>query len=397
MHLNYPKRNNYPVTILHVVEPFASGVAVFVKLLTEAMPSDLHIVIHGERKNVKAAWEVKREFPGANVRFIRWRSARRSIDPLKDMMALSELTTIFKRLKRKDLVDVVHLHSSKGGLLGRAAARIAGIDNVFYTPNGASFLSSQNRLVRYVFGRIEKFASRLGGQVVCCSPSEQLAYQRLGIESQYINNGISAAQLKTDPGLRVENQFTVVTSGRIDDQKNPQAFNEIATFFRDMPNWKFVWIGDGRLRHLLNSPNIEVTGWLDSAAAHSLVAGSQVYLSSSRYEGLSFAVLEALAMRKPVLLSHCTGNVDLVRLGANGDLYNSPYEAIVKLLQYSNNPEMLQVMGEYSGAICAADFDMQKNFEVYRELYSGKFQEEVSSVFSWISSTAVEKVKSSAI
>lgn len=385
------------MTIIHVVEPFASGVAVFVKLLTESMPDDLHIVIHGERRKVKLAASVKREFPTANVRFIRWRSVRRSIDPLKDFMALAELTTILRRLKRKGLVDAVHLHSSKSGLLGRAAARMAGIGNVFYTPNGASFLSSKYRLVRYFFGKLEKFASRMGGRVVCCSPSELLAYQQLGIEAQYISNGISADQLKPSKAPRNSRQFTIVTSGRIDDQKNPGLFDEIASYFKDMPEWKFIWIGDGRRRNLLKSPNIEVTGWLDSAEAQRLVASSQVYLSTSRYEGLSFSVLEALAMRKPVLLSHCTGNVDLVRMGANGDLYKSSYEAIVKLMQYRNNPEMLQVMGAYSEAICAADYNMEENFKGYRALYAGTWKAENWSVMSWLQALRADNVSTSSI
>lgn len=385
------------MTVIHVVEPFASGVAVFVKLLTESMPDDLHIIIHGERKKVKSASAVKREFPVANVRFIKWRSATRSIDPLKDIMALTELTTILRRLKRKGLVDAVHLHSSKSGLLGRAAARMAGIGNVFYTPNGASFLSSKHRFVRYCFGRIEKFASKLGGRVVCCSPSELLAYQQLGIDAQYISNGISADQLKPAQARSKAGPFKIVTSGRIDDQKNPGLFDEIASYFKEMPEWKFVWIGDGRRRNLLKSPNIEVTGWLDSAEAQRLVASSQVYLSTSRYEGLSFSVLEALAMRKPVLLSHCTGNVDLVRMGANGDLYKSSYEAIVKLMQYRNNPEMLQVMGAYSEAICAADYNMEENFKGYRALYAGTWKAENWSVMSWLQALRADNVSTSSI
>ena len=130
--------------VVHIVEPFAAGIAVFVRSLTEVMPDDIHIVIHGERKNVMTASDVKKNFPKQNVRFIRWRSAQRSIDPVKDIFALTELYTILRRLKRKDLVDAVHLHSSKSGLLGRAACRMAGITNVFYTPNGAPFLSSKN-------------------------------------------------------------------------------------------------------------------------------------------------------------------------------------------------------------------------------------------------------------
>ncbi len=49
--------------ILHVVEPFAAGIAVFVKSLTETMPDDTHIILHGERKQEIAASEVKKLFP----------------------------------------------------------------------------------------------------------------------------------------------------------------------------------------------------------------------------------------------------------------------------------------------------------------------------------------------
>ena len=385
------------MTIIHVVEPFASGVAVFVKLLTEAMPDDQHIVIHGERQRVKPAADVKKEFPARNVRFIRWRSARRSIDPVRDAMAFSELVTIFRRLHRKGLVDAVHLHSSKGGLLGRAAARVVGIQNVFYTPNGASFLSSRFKLMRFLFRRMEKLGSRLGGQVICCSPSELLAYRQLGIEAQYINNGIASDNISADGLDELTSQFTVVTSGRIDDQKNPVLFNEIASYFRDMPDVRFLWIGDGRHRRVLTSPNITVTGWKDSTEVHRIVAQSQVYLSTSRYEGLSFAVLEALALRKPVLLSQCTGNVDIVRLGVNGDLFKSPYDAIVKLLHYYNNPEMLEVMGAYSGAICKADYNMRENFKGYRELYAGTWKAAKTSVMSWLPEFSREKISTSSI
>ena len=79
------------MVIVHIVEPFAAGIAVFVKSLTEAMPDDVHIVIHGERKKEISAAEVKKNFPSQNVRFIKWRSAQRSIDPLKDLLALTEL------------------------------------------------------------------------------------------------------------------------------------------------------------------------------------------------------------------------------------------------------------------------------------------------------------------
>src|SRR5215831_5706627 len=179
------------MTIVHAVEPFASGVAVFVKYLTETMPDDLHLIVHGERKEVTPAEDVKKMFCGPNVRFIKWRSAQRSIDPLKDFLALAELYNILKRLKNKNLVDSVHLHSAKSGLLGRIACKTLGIKNVFYTPNGAPFLSSKNIFSKYFYRQLEKFGNRLGGKVVCCSPSELTAYLQLGIDATYICNGIN--------------------------------------------------------------------------------------------------------------------------------------------------------------------------------------------------------------
>lgn len=369
--------------IVHIVEPFAAGIAVFVKSLTEAMPDDMHIIVHGERKSEMTAAEVKKSFHRQNVRFIRWRSAQRSIDPLKDLFALAELYKILRRLKRKNLVDAVHLHSSKSGLLGRAACRMAGITNVFYTPNGASFLSAQNKLARYFYQQLEKVGYRLGGNVVCCSASELEEYLKIGINAGYVNNGITIGNDKQLNDKGSGRKFRVVTSGRIEKQKNPSMFNEIASYFEDLDQIEFVWIGDGQHKKVFTAKNIKVTGWLTNKEVHEYVSGSHIYLSTSKYEGLSFAVLEALALKKPVLLSNCTGNTDIVKRGINGDLFTKSQEAIVKILQYYNNREMLGVMGDFSAEICKTEFDVKKNFKAYRELYAGHVSETAGVKLKW--------------
>jgi hypothetical protein len=208
------------MTIVHVVEPFAAGVSVFVKYLTETMPDDLHIVIHGERKQVMSAANVKKTFSSPRVRFIKWRSAQRSIHPIKDFLALSELYKILKRLKDKDLIDGVHLHSSKSGLLGRIVCRMLGIKNVFYTPNGAPFLSGGTAFSKYFYRQVEKLGNRLGGKVICCSSSELNAYLRLGIEATYISNGITVDE-KIPSATAQKEKFKIVTTGRIIGQKKP--------------------------------------------------------------------------------------------------------------------------------------------------------------------------------
>lgn len=347
------------------------------------MPDDMHIIVHGERKSEMAAAEVKKSFHRKNVRFIRWRSAQRSIDPLKDLLALAELYKVLRRLKRKNLVDAVHLHSSKSGLLGRAACKMAGITNVFYTPNGASFLSAQNKVTRYLYKQLEKFGYRLGGNVVCCSESELEEYVKLGINADYVNNGIVINNHKQVIDKHNRTKFRVVTSGRIEKQKNPSLFNEIASYFEDLDQIEFIWIGDGQYKKSFTAKNIKVTGWIPNKEVHQYVAASHLYLSTSKYEGLSFAVLEALALKKPVLLTNCTGNTDIVKKGINGDLFSKAPEAIVKILQYYNNREMLDIMGDFSAEICRTEFDVKKNFKTYRELYAGIGQETAGRKIKW--------------
>lgn len=356
--------------IVHVVEPFASGVAVFVKYLTEIMADDLHLVIHGERKEVMSAGAVKKTFLTTNVKFIKWRSAARTIHPLKDLSAFVELYTILRRLKKKNLLDSVHLHSAKSGLLGRLACKMLGIKNVFYTPNGAPFLSGKTILSKYIYRLMEKFGNLLGGKVVCCSASELNVYRGLGIDAICISNGIAVEDEKPVNIIVEKQKFRIITTGRITAQKNPLLFNRIARYFNELARFEFIWAGDGEGRHILTEENITVTGWLSQKEIKRLVAASDMYLSAALYEGLSFGVLEALTLRKPLLLSDCIGNMDVIKNGINGDLFRTESEAIFKILQYYNNPSMLSIMGSFSKSICETEFNVRHNFSNYRELYA---------------------------
>lgn len=383
--------------IVHVVEPFASGIATFVRSLVENLNDDLHIIVHGEREHIMKSAEVKLDFPKENVRFIRWKSAQRELNIRKDTVAFMELYTILKRLKRQFHIDAVHLHSSKSGFLGRLACKLARIRTVVYTPNGAPFLVGHTRLMNYIYKQLERLGSVFGGRVVCCSPSEWEAYQALGIDAVNINNGVSLEDqpfVRNDP-FRIDNydsqlfvkneqalvlpslssntdkpgKFRIATSGRIVDQKNPALFNAIATYFEEFTDFEFIWVGDGEDRKQLTAKNIRITGWLPSKESQQLIADAQLYLSTSNFEGMPFAVLEALILRKPVLLSDCVGNRDIVHKGLNGDLFNNEDEAILKILQYYNNRDMLPVMGAYSRQVCAQEFDVHSTFSSYRDLY----------------------------
>jgi glycosyltransferase involved in cell wall biosynthesis len=355
--------------IVHVIEPFASGVVTFVKSLVQHLPEDYHIVIHGERQEVMERAEVKKLFPPHQVKFIHWKSAQRGLHLVKDTRALFELYNILKRFRT---ADVVHLHSSKSGFIGRLACRLLKIRNVIYTPNGAPFLMQQSKFKQLLYKQLELLGHSFGGKVVCVSASEADAYKQLGIDASYINNGTTLPFVSTKlfTSATDQNKFIIAFSGRILAQKNPKRFNEIAQQFLSYSNVEFVWIGDGEDNHLLSSPNIRITGWLTEVEVKNELANASLYLSTADYEGLSFGVLEAMALGKPLILSNCTGNKDIIRYGVNGDLFETTAQACTQIFYYINNPFMMEAMGSYSKDLCKTEFNAASSAGNYRLAYT---------------------------
>jgi glycosyltransferase involved in cell wall biosynthesis len=352
--------------IVHVLDPFSGGLATFLKLLTEELNDDYHIIVHGERADFASMKDVRRIFVRKNIRFIHWKSVQRELLFAEDFKAYIELKKI---LRRFDNADVVHLHSSKAGFLGRIACWQLNIKKVIYTPNGAPFLRKDVSPTKARFyGYLEKIACLFGGKVICSSASEQEEYIKRGIKADYINNG---TKINTESFIHHKdyNKFRIVTSGRIADQKNPAFFNEIALSLAELKHFEFVWIGDGEGLPALTAENIRVTGWLSGKGVKEEVSKADLYISTSSFEGLPFAAIEAMALKKCLLLSNCTGNRDLVKQGVNGEIFENKFEAINHIIYFYFNKEVTESMGLNSLEICRDYFNIQETALRYRLTY----------------------------
>jgi glycosyltransferase involved in cell wall biosynthesis len=152
-------------------------------------------------------------------------------------------------------------------------------------------------------------------------------------------------------------------------QKDPLLFRRIAERFHLRPDTQFVWIGGGELAAELQSRNVAVTGWLDERAVHEQLGRLDVYLSTSLWEGLSLGALHAMAAGKPLVLRRCPGNVDLVRHGENGFLFDNAEEAEAHIGVLARNAALRHEMGRRSREIVAEAFDARQMVEAYRSLY----------------------------
>ncbi len=349
--------------IVHVTEAFEGGVIEFLRCLTGSTPDIDYTVVYGDRK---IGFEEASKTFNSNVKFILWPSVSREISPVKDLKALREIISI---LKKEQPFDILHLHSSKAGILGRVAARVINHKKVIYAPHGAAFLRKDiSMLTRSFYITIERAANIFPGKVIGVSKSEADTYKKIGIKAEYVNNGkfFPASPEKNF----VDDNFNIVTTGRIVQQKNPRWFNEIAKSLEQIPYIKFIWIGDGIERNMLTAKNIHITGWISRKEVEQNLHQAHLYLSTALWEGLPYAVLEAMSMKLPLLLSNCPGNIDLVENGENGFSYTSPQQAVIIIKDYIENKSMMQAHGKASFNMLQTFFSVEQMQQGYRNLYA---------------------------
>lgn len=245
--------------ILYIVEAMGGGVFTYIVDLANELVNkyDMYIA-YAVRKQTPKNYK---DYFDKRIHLIEVKNFGRAIDPVKDIAALFEVKKIAAKIKP----DVIHLHSSKAGAIGRVAFN--GKIPMFYTPHGYSFLMENYKpMKRRMFKMIESVCAKRNCTTISCSVGEHQESLKLTRRATYVNNGINMAELQEiiDKTEKVEHSFTVYTLGRICYQKNPTLFNEIA---ESLPDVKFVWIGDGELRDQLTSENIEITGWADRSTA----------------------------------------------------------------------------------------------------------------------------------
>lgn len=296
--------------ILYIVEAMGGGIFSYIVDLSNELINYYDIYI---------AYAVRKQTPqnymdyfDKRINLIKVENFCGSINPIKDIKAMLELKQIEKKIKP----DIIHLHSSKAGAIGRIAFN--GKIPMFYTPHGYSFLMENcNAIKRILFKSIEYICAKRKCVTISCSAGEHLETLKLTKKAVYVNNGININELQKniDKTEKINHPFTVFTLGRICYQKDPTLFNEIAKQLSDI---RFIWIGDGELRNELNSSNIEVTGWVDRMKAIKYAVNADVFILPSRWEGLPISLLEAMYMKKICVVSNVIGNRDVIINNYNG-------------------------------------------------------------------------------
>lgn len=350
--------------ILFIVEAMGGGVFTYIVDLANELVNTYEMYI---------AYAVRRQTPSGykdyfdkRIQLIEVKNFERSINPAKDVKAFMEI----KKIAAKIQPDVIHLHSSKAGALGRWAFNGNKIP-LLYTPHGYSFLMQNHSSVkRMIYKTVEGISGKRNCTTISCSEGEHQETLKLTKNATYVSNGINICNLQKlidSLGKIDDHPFTVFTLGRICYQKNPKLFNEIAMA---LPDVKFVWIGDGELRNELTASNIEITGWAERELALRHSMSGDVFLLTSLWEGLPISLLEAMYMKKLCVVNDVIGNRDVIHNGINGYVCHNVDEFVkaIRSVQSKNISGLIEkayrdILAQYNTGVMA---------DKYSEIYMRK-------------------------
>ena len=355
--------------IVHIVESSATGTLSMVCLIANRLVREGH--------DVHVVYSVRPDTPQGLAAMFDARVSLRHVQ----MKGMGLLRTVGRLRATLNEIgpDVVHLHSSFAGFLGRLSTLFALPKTAFfYSPHCISFMRRDiSGMKRLAFVALEWIACVRKCLYVACSESEGRAIRAwLRQPVVVVENAVSDVTSSTHRGnvdALAAAPRCVVTVGGIRAQKNPELFARIAQRMRARGT-RFVWIGDGdaALKSTLTEAGVEVTGWLPHDEVACRLGRADVYLSTSSWEGMPVSVIEAMLAGRPVVVSDCAGNVDVVRHMQTGVVYATAADAIAWLTRIVGDDTLCSQLGRRARDEARQRFGEERLFAELAPLYAAR-------------------------
>jgi glycosyltransferase involved in cell wall biosynthesis len=313
----------------------------------------------------------------------------RPVHPLKDFGALSELTNIFRETKP----DIVHTHSGKAGVLGRIAAKRAGVPIIIHTIHGPSFGDFQGSIANATFKTAEKIASRSTTHfiTVANAMTEQYLSAGVGRRDQYtrIFSGFPLEPFlsaKPDNELRARlniqaTDFVLGKIARLFELKGHDDLLDVTPeLVKRIPNLKLLFVGNGEWRERLEEKaralgiagNIVFTGLVPPSEVPRYVGIMDALVHLSRREGLPRALPQALAASKPVIAYDCDGAREICFENETGFLIKpGDLSTLAKrIVQLAADEQLRRDFGARGQNYVVANFSVEHMVRQIADLYS---------------------------
>jgi len=314
-------------------------------------------------------------------------SLAREVRPGQDLLALLQLINLFL----SERPQVVHTHSSKAGILGRIAARLAGVPVVVHTYHGFGFNDFQPPRTKALYVALERLCARFCQAIVFVSRANQDYARRHGIgrpeRYRLIRSGVQLSRFPAPVADRDarkaqlgfgRHKLLVTTIGNLKPQKNPGDFVAMAQKVNaKLPETEFCFVGDGPLRSRIEYQVIasglggrfKLAGWRPDAAE--LLALSDVFVLTSLWEGLPRALVEAMKSGLPCVCYATDGVADVLTDGVNGFCLpqgnvSSLADRVIQLLE---DETLRRKLGAEAARSIGPEFDIDGMVRAQEALY----------------------------
>ena len=316
---------------------------------------------------------------------------RRKIRPLWDLAGLAVLSNFLRRQR----YTIVHTHTTKGGFIGRLAARLSRVPVIVHTAHGFAFHECSPRSTRHFYSSLERMASRWCDRIVSVSEFHRRWALELGICNRSkilaIPNGIAPlptprlarAELRRQLNVR-DRDLLILSMARLAPDKGLDSLIAAAAILlRVERGFQIVIAGDGpervRLQELART--LEVSDWVTFLGfredVSELLAASDLIALPSLREGLSIALLEAMAAGKPIIATKIGSHRELASQAEIACLVPpSDASALCKaILQLAADPALRARLANNARGLYENRYTEDGMLNSYRQLYFDLLEE----------------------
>jgi len=310
----------------------------------------------------------------------------RDINPLKDLWGLYNLYNFLKNSN----YTIVHTHTSKGGFVGRLAAYLAKVPIIIHTVHGFAFHEQSFWLEIKIFSFLEKLASHWCDRIVTVSEFHKKWALELGIGDEEkviaIPNGITEERVipkrqksEIQKELNLEGKKVILFTGRLAPQKGLEYLLKAVPILVSKVNNSFVIlvVGDGPLRDYLEElvRNLRIEQYVKFLGFRSdigdLLNISDIVVLPSLWEGLSIALLEAMAAEKPIITTTIGSNLEVVKDGESALLVppKNSQELAYAIIKLIENPDLAERLARRAKERYKKYYTEDSMLEKYMNLY----------------------------
>jgi glycosyltransferase involved in cell wall biosynthesis len=311
---------------------------------------------------------------------------RREIRPVWDSAGLFRLHNFLRR----EPYRIVHTHTSKAGFVGRLAARLANVPVIVHTVHGFAFHERSPFLARVFYSSLERIASHCCDRIVSVSQFHRQWALELGICNPphilTIPNGVApasrtsetaSAEIRRSWGAR-DDDFFILSTARLALDKGLEYLVEAAANLSGMKRrYRVIIAGDGPLRPQLEclarnlgvGDRVAFLGYREDVS--NLLAACDVVVLPSLREGLSIALLDAMAAGKPIIATSIGSHVELASQAEMARLVPpaDPRALSEAILGFARDPALMARFGTTARTLFESTYTEDRMLNSYIELY----------------------------